>query len=74
MDQSSTGIPLSASPPDSPLGAVATDIRPKNLWYQDPAVLNYWVDRGRRALELVGIEIESGIEPIPGGLVSHGKS
>jgi hypothetical protein len=73
-EQKSTGVPLSAPPPNSSSGIAAADVGPTDLWYQNPTVLNYWVDRGRQALEKLGIEIESGIEPVPGGLVPLGKS
>ena len=71
-EQASTGIPLSPPPLRSGLGGAASaasgDVGPKDLWYQDHSVHKYWAERGRRALEALGIEIESGIEPVPGGL------
>ena len=68
-EQASTGIPLSPPPLSSALGGAASgDVGPKDLWYQDHSVHRYWAERGRRALETLGIEIESGIEPVPGGL------
>jgi len=74
-EQASTGIPLSPPPLHSALGGAApADVVPKDLWYQNPAVHIYWAQRGRRALEALGIEIESGIEPVPGGLGPHDKS
>jgi hypothetical protein len=74
-EQASTGIPLSPPPLGTTLGgAPHVDVGPKDLWYQDSAVHRYWVQRGRRALRLLGIEIESGIEPVPGGLLPHDKS
>ena len=74
-EQASTGIPLSPPPLHSALGGAASaDVGPKDLWYQNPAVHIYWAKRGRRALEALGIEIESGIEPVPGGLGPHDKS
>ncbi|GJE94097.1 hypothetical protein PsYK624_102650 [Phanerochaete sordida] len=32
------------------------------LWFEDPAALRYWAERGRRALEELGIPVEHGIE------------
>lgn len=74
-EQASTGIPLSPPLLGSASGDAAhADVGPKDLWYQNSAVHRYWANRGRRALEALAIEIESGIETVPGGLVPHDKS
>ena len=74
-EQASTGIPLSPPSLHSALGgATPADVGPKDLWYQNLAVHIYWAERGRRTLEALGIEIESGIDPVPGGLGPHDKS
>ncbi|KJA15435.1 hypothetical protein HYPSUDRAFT_149081, partial [Hypholoma sublateritium FD-334 SS-4] len=79
-EQTATGVPLSspipppASVPQSlsqvpsaePQGAKA------GLWYENPAVLLYWADRGRAALKALGIPVESGMTAVPGGL-QNGK-
>ncbi|KAF8193750.1 phosphoprotein phosphatase [Pholiota molesta] len=40
------------------------------LWYEDPAVLRFWADRGRDALKELGIAVESGMVSVPGGVQS----
>jgi len=59
----------SSSPPTSPsqTGVPTTSKGtppPPSLWFERPAVMSYWADRGRRALEVLGIPAESGISPI----------
>lgn len=34
----------------------------QKMWFEDPEVFSYWVTRGRRALEELGIAVEHGID------------
>lgn len=72
-EQVATGVPLSspipepASLPVSQLPSAEPQNAKAGLWYEDPAVLLYWADRGRAALKELGIPVESGMIAIPGG-------
>ncbi|KAF8178060.1 hypothetical protein BJ912DRAFT_856472 [Pholiota molesta] len=69
-EQASTGVPLS-SPVPARQGAGAAATAPSvGLWYEDPAVLRFWADRGRDALKALGIAVESGMVSVPGGVQS----
>ncbi|CDO68507.1 hypothetical protein BN946_scf184998.g4 [Trametes cinnabarina] len=35
---------------------------PQKMWFEDQRVLSYWAERGRKALEKLGIPVEHGIE------------
>ena len=37
---------------------------PPGLWFEQPAVMSYWTDRGRRALQALEIPDESGLTPV----------
>ncbi|KAF9475558.1 hypothetical protein BDN70DRAFT_864692 [Pholiota conissans] len=62
-EQASTGVPLSSPVPAKTAAHIAA---PAGLWYEDPAVLRFWADRGREALKALDIKVESGIVAIPG--------
>ena len=42
--------------------AIAQDESSKPMWFEDPDTLRYWVQRGKRALEHLGLPIDHGIE------------
>ena len=54
-EQAHTGVPLmpSDTSKDTP--------PPPSLWFERPAVMSYWADRGRLALEELDIPVESGV-------------
>ena len=37
---------------------------PPGLWFEQPAVMSYWADRGRRALQALDIPVESGLTSV----------
>jgi hypothetical protein len=57
-EQAQTGVPLlfSDTSMDGP--------PPPSLWFERPAVMSYWADRGRRALQALDITAESGVMPV----------
>ena len=60
--------PGNSSPPLTPSGSSSPPPQttldsehPQTMWFEDPAVLEYWAAQGRKALEDLGIEIHAGI-------------
>ncbi|KAI0667469.1 hypothetical protein C8Q78DRAFT_1071889 [Trametes maxima] len=51
----------SAPPPEVQTNSAAEEV-PQGMWFEDRQVLDYWADRGRKALESLGISVEHGIE------------
>ena len=39
-----------------------TDVSETPLWFDNPPTMRYWVDRGRNALETLGVPIEHGLK------------
>ncbi|CAA7263834.1 unnamed protein product [Cyclocybe aegerita] len=75
-ERAATGVPLEfdvhASGPEptrlhTANGDAHKSLNP-SLWYEKPEVMTYWAERGRRALKELGIEVDSGVVPAPGGL------
>jgi hypothetical protein len=54
VEQAETGVPLAFS--NAP-----QDLPSPSLWFERPAVISYWADRGRRALQALDIPVESGV-------------
>jgi hypothetical protein len=69
-EQASTGVPLSSPVPARQGAGAAVTAPSTGLWYEDPAVLRFWADRGRDALKELGIAVESGMVSVPGGVQS----
>lgn len=40
----------------------AKESPPAAMWFEDPVVMQYWVARGKKALERLGVALEHGIE------------
>ena len=54
-EQAHTGVPL------MPTDTSKDTPPPPSLWFERPAVMSYWADRGRLALEELDIPVESGV-------------
>ncbi|KAF9522889.1 hypothetical protein CPB83DRAFT_899272 [Crepidotus variabilis] len=62
--QALTGVPLVS--PDTVMNDQKSSSLHHTLWFERPAVLAYWADRGRTALQELGIQADHGILPSSG--------
>ncbi|KAI0704441.1 hypothetical protein C8T65DRAFT_741122 [Cerioporus squamosus] len=57
-----TAVPASSLEEQGTAVEHANDEQEQKMWFEDPEVLSYWVTRGRKALEELGIPVEHGID------------